>query len=277
MTYEPSKVRYVSVIRIEGGENILDIPYAELMQDPDLIAGFVTAVIIFARNPIRTIRKGSYDVLIEVGDTVLLLLVVDPVLDEAPYREKMRRIIRKIETEHGSKLKTFEGDVRVYKEFALDILIEFPFPVPDPSLIPVQVPPDQRPPIPYVVGSTHNKVEKVLSFVNGKRTVSEILERIGLPDAEVNAIVSMLWKYKWVEFRKRLEETDILQVATCVPTVLERFREQYGLPLDEILRAFDGVKTIREVILSLPYDPGAIWFLVNKLVEVNCLSPVQRT
>ncbi len=48
MALDVSKVRYISLIRMEGGESVLNIPYAELTVDPDLIAGFVTAVIIVA-------------------------------------------------------------------------------------------------------------------------------------------------------------------------------------------------------------------------------------
>ncbi|RLI61415.1 MAG: hypothetical protein DRO93_04425, partial [Candidatus Thorarchaeota archaeon] len=77
LVVDVKRVRYISLIRLEGGESILSIPYAELTVDPDLIAGFVTAVIIFANTPIRTIRKAAYDILIEVGKTVLVLLVVD--------------------------------------------------------------------------------------------------------------------------------------------------------------------------------------------------------
>ncbi|TFG96445.1 hypothetical protein E4H12_11065, partial [Candidatus Thorarchaeota archaeon] len=70
MPLDVSKVRYISLIRMEGGESVLNIPYAELTVDPDLIAGFVTAVIIFAKTPIRTIRKAAYDILIQVGKSV---------------------------------------------------------------------------------------------------------------------------------------------------------------------------------------------------------------
>jgi len=97
MPLDVSKVRYISLIRMEGGESVLNIPYAELTVDPDLIAGFVTAVIIFAKTPIRTIRKASYDILIQVGETVLVLLVVDPVPDEAPYRAKLQHILNEVE------------------------------------------------------------------------------------------------------------------------------------------------------------------------------------
>jgi hypothetical protein len=105
MPIDVSKVRYISLIRMEGGESVLNVPYAEMTVDPDLIAGFVTAVIIFAKTPIRTIRKAAYDILIEVGDTVLVLLVVDPVPDETPYRAKLSKILQKVEATHGRKLR----------------------------------------------------------------------------------------------------------------------------------------------------------------------------
>ncbi|MCK5264969.1 MAG: hypothetical protein KAR03_05125, partial [Candidatus Thorarchaeota archaeon] len=127
MPLDVSKVRYISLIRMEGGESVLNIPYAELTVDPDLIAGFVTAVIIFAKTPIRTIRKASYDILIQVGETVLVLLVVDPVPDEAPYRAKLQHILNEVESLHGEKLRHFEGDVRRFREFALTVIKEFPF------------------------------------------------------------------------------------------------------------------------------------------------------
>jgi hypothetical protein len=38
MSLDVSKVRYISLIRLEGGESILSLPYAEMSIDPDLIA-----------------------------------------------------------------------------------------------------------------------------------------------------------------------------------------------------------------------------------------------
>ncbi len=86
-------IRYLSVISVEDGENIVSVPYRGMMVDPDLIAGFITAVVIFAKTPIRTIRKAAYDILIEVGETKLVLLVCDPVPDETPYRRNMKQVL----------------------------------------------------------------------------------------------------------------------------------------------------------------------------------------
>lgn len=270
MALDVSKVRYISLIRMEGGESVLNIPYAELTVDPDLIAGFVTAVIIFAKTPIRTIRKAAYDILIEVGETVLVLLVVDPVPDEAPYREKLKRILEGVEIEHGDKLKHFEGDIRRFREFALAIVKEFPFSSVDLDLVPIRKSTGVR--IPFRVGAVDHDLEQIESFINGKRTVSEIMDLIGFNDEKVMALISILSRYKWIEFKTRLTQEDVLILDDCPKMTLGMLKSQYGKPLEDILEKFDGTMKIKDVAEASPYDPRALWFLINKLVEVGCLK-----
>ncbi|MHA2021015.1 MAG: hypothetical protein ACW96N_04820 [Candidatus Thorarchaeota archaeon] len=276
MPVDTKKVRYISLIRMEGGESVLNVPYAEMTVDPDLIAGFVTAVIIFAKTPIRTIRKAAYDILIEVGDTVLVLLVVDPVPDEAPYREKLQKILQNVESTHGRKLRDFEGDVRIFRDFALNIIKEFPYFDIDLDLVPIRRSEGVR--IGFRVGDVDRKLEQVEAFINGKRTVAEILDLIGLPEEEVLGAVSALAKYKWIGFKRRLSESDILVRSECDDSDMDKLRSQYEVnAVDSLFANFDGVKSISEVFESLQndrYDRNALWFLINKLVEYGCLTTV---
>jgi len=270
MTLDVSKVRYISLIRMEGGESVLNIPYAELTVDPDLIAGFVTAVIIFAKTPIRTIKKAAYDILIEVGESVLVLLVVDPVTDEIPYREKLKRILDEVESKHGDKLRHFEGDVRRFREFALTVIKEFPFQSADLNMVPVKRKNGVR--IPFRVGAVDRELEEVESFINGKRTIAEIMDLMGLTDEDVLALISILARYQWIEFKKRLTEHDVLVRSNCQDIVLVRLKSQYGSALTDLLTQFDGKMKIKDVLDSIPYDRDALSFLINKLVEVGCLA-----
>ncbi|TFG29798.1 hypothetical protein EU528_09130 [Candidatus Thorarchaeota archaeon] len=270
MPLDVSKVRYISLIRMEGGESVLNIPYAELTVDPDLIAGFVTAVIIFAKTPIRTIRKAAYDILIQVGESVLVLLVVDPVPDEKPYREKLQRILDDVESKHGDKLRHFEGDVRRFREFALTVVKEFPFQSADLNMVPVSKKNGVR--IPFRVGKVDSELEQVESFINGKRTVAEIMDLMSLSDEEVLALISILSRYQWIEFKHRLTDKDVLMRNDCPSIVLEKYGAQYGQALEDLLSKFDGVTAISKILDTLPYDRNALWFLINKLVEVGCLK-----
>ncbi|MFX1439505.1 MAG: hypothetical protein ACFFFD_04595 [Promethearchaeota archaeon] len=275
MSIDTTKVRYISLIRMEGGESVLNVPYAEMTVDPDLIAGFVTAVIIFAKTPIRTIRKAAYDILIEVGETVLVLLVVDPVPDESPYREKLKKILQNVESTHGRKLRDFEGDVRIFRDFALNIIKEFPYMEIDLDLVPIRRSGGSR--IGFRGGDVDKKLEQVEAFINGKRTVAEILDLIGLPEEEVLAAISALAKYKWIGFKRRLTENDILVRNDCHDVDIDKLRIQYEAnAVDGLIASFDGVKSITEVFQSLQndrYDRNALWFLIHKLVEYGCLTP----
>lgn len=257
------------MIRIEGGESILNVPYAEMSVDPDLIAGFVTAVIIFAKAPIRTIRKAAYDILIELKEHVLILLVVDPVADEAPYREGMHKVLDEFEGLHANRLANFEGDIRVFRESALLILREFPYMKIDLDLIPQSV---EGEPMGFRVGQTDKKLEELDGFINGKRTVAEILDLIDLPENEVIGLLSLLAKFHWIEFRKRISDNDVLDRSRCSEDSLKRLKMQYGKPLEELLDFFNGTRTVKEILDLLPYDKNALWFLINRLVEIGCLA-----
>jgi hypothetical protein len=91
------KLKYVGVAKIDDGEQIANVQRDELTVDPDLIAGFIAAVVIFAKTPVRTIRKAAYDIMIEVGESSLIYVVADPVPDEAPYRKQMKTVLRFVE------------------------------------------------------------------------------------------------------------------------------------------------------------------------------------
>jgi hypothetical protein len=41
---QAAKLRYLSLVRKEGGEPIIGVPYREMSVDPDLVASFVLAI-----------------------------------------------------------------------------------------------------------------------------------------------------------------------------------------------------------------------------------------
>ena len=57
---------------------------------------------------------------------------------------------------------------------------------------------------------------------------------------------------------------------------IDKHRVQYGKALDELIAKFDGHAGISEILDVLPYDRDALWFLINKLVDVGCLKSAHR-
>ncbi|MHA1909434.1 MAG: hypothetical protein ACW98Y_19205, partial [Candidatus Thorarchaeota archaeon] len=194
---------------------------------------------------------------------------------ETPFRNKLKRILDQVEEEHGGKLREFEGDIRRFREFTLSILKEFPYSELDLDLVPVNKSGGHQ--IPFQVGRIDRKIEQVEAFINGKRTVIEIMDLIDLPEDEVKAIFSVLERYKKIEFKRKLTETDVLKRKDCPQLVIDRLKAQYGQPVQDLLDRFDGANSISTIMGSLPYDSNALWFLINKMGDGCCVEAISLT
>ncbi len=105
-------VRYISLVRKDGGEPVLGISFREMSVDPDLVASFVLAIVIFENQQLRTFIKEGYVVVIEEGNHVIGLLIIDKVEDDEPYREALKGIIKSsiiltLPQKSGGKIKKY--------------------------------------------------------------------------------------------------------------------------------------------------------------------------
>ncbi len=269
-----AEVRYLSLVRKEGGEPIIGIPYREMSVDPDLVASFVLAVIIFENRQLKTFTKEGYVVVIEEGEHVVGLLIIDRVEDDAPYRNALRTIIEKFEQAYENLLLSWKGDIRPFREFALDILEIYPYRTFSLEMIPrivskSEATPDHQAAIPWSVGETDKKVQTIIGYINGKRTIEEIMNQSELEDSEVIAILSMLDKYKWITLIRRLEDSSVLVKIIEPPKFLVGV---YGEQLTSIVEQCDGTKSLAEVCELLPYNMEAVKLVAKNLIDAGVLG-----
>lgn len=268
------KVRYISLVRREGGEPMLGIPYREMSVDPDLVASFVLAVIIFENRQMKTFTKEGYVVVIEEGEHVVGLLIIDRVEDEEVYRASLRRIIEQFESEYGTQLINWKGDIRPFREFALFILGVFPYRTLDWRLVPrlvtkSEAAPDHQADIPWSVGETDEKLHRLIGFINGKRTIHEIMDVSGLGDEETIAILSMLDRYKWISLTRHLSDSSVLVKVMDPPKFLLGV---YGDQLVQIVNLFDGSRTLLEVCDELPTGIEVVRTVAKNLIDAGVLD-----
>jgi hypothetical protein len=147
---------------------------------------------------------------------------------------------------------------------------EFPFSRPDLDTVPVKKKEGIR--IPFRVASVDQELEQLESYINGKRTVSEIMDMMSLDDDDVLALISVLSRYEWISFKRRLTEDDILVRSNCKGLVLDRLKSQYGnQEIEDLLSCFDGTARIKDISPNFDFDKDALGFLINRLVELDCL------
>jgi hypothetical protein len=271
---EKPEVRYLSVVRKEGGEPIIGIPYREMSVDPDLIASFVLAVIIFENRQMKNFTKEGYVVVIEEGEYTVGLLIVDRVDDDTPYREALKRVIIEFENTYEAQMIAWKGDIRPFREFALYILQIYPYRTFSLNMIPrlltkTDATPDYQATIPWSVGQTDEKIQSILGYINGKRSVEDILNQSNLQDPEVLAILSMLDKYQWIALTRKLEDTSILVKVMDPPMVLVGV---YGEQLTSIMEQCDGEKSLAAICESLPYNMEAVKLVAKNLIDAGVLG-----
>lgn len=267
-------VRYISLVRKDGGEPIIGIPYREMSVDPDLVASFVLAIIIFENRQLTRFVKEGYIVLIEEGEHVVGLLILDKVEDEEQYRKALAGIIEKFETNYSAQLAYWKGDIRPFREFALYILGVYPYRRIDWEMVPhllnrSEAMPDRQASIPWSVGETDRKISKVTDFINGKRTIVEIMDSAGMSREETIAIMSMLDRYNWVTFSRKITDKTVLTKLTSPPRYLIGV---YGEQLLKVVDLFDGRRTVAETSAMLPYSMEVLLTLVKNLVDSGVLG-----
>ena len=267
-------VRYISLVRREGGEPVIGITYREMSVDPDLVASFVLAVIIFENRQLRRFVKEGYVVVIEEGKEMVGLLIIDKVEDEDPYREVLKGIIRTFETVYEAQLESWNGDVRPFREFALSILGAYPYRRFDWELVP-RLSRKSDPafegyaPIPWSVGEADKKIQTVVSFVNGKRTILEIMQSTGLSQEDMVAIVSILDHFGWATFgRKITAETYLVKVSDPHKFLVGVYGEQ----INRFVELCDGTKNLEDVAALLSYSMEVLLTVAKSLVDAGVLG-----
>ena len=271
-----AEVRYLSLVRKEGGEPIIGILYRAMSVDPDLVASFVLAVIIFENRQLKTFVKEGYVVVIEEGAHVVGLLIVDKVEDDTPYRENLIKIVEDFERIYENQLISWKGDIRPFREYALNILQVYPYRTFDLKMIPrlvskSEATPDYQATIPWSVGETDEKLQIVLGYINGKRTIEEIMQQSEFEDSEIMAIMSMLDRYKWITLTRRLEDTSVLLKIMDPPMFLLGV---YGEQLTKLVEQCDGTRTLSEICENLPFNMEAVKTVANRLIDTGVLSYV---
>ncbi len=271
---DPEKVRYISLVRKEGGEPILGIPYREMSVDPDLVASFVLAVIIFENRQLRTFTKEGYVVIIEEGTHVVGLLIIDKVEEEAPYRESLKMIINTFEARFNNQLKSWSGDIRPFREFALFIISVFPYRRLNPDYIPILIKesaatPDHRAKIPWAVGESDRKLQTIVGYINGKRTINEIAETTDIEFMEVMGLFSMLDKYKWISLVRPVRADTVLVKVMDPPSLLVG---AYGEQLLDIMKMLDGTNTLGQIAEALNIPIEVLVTIARHLVESGIVA-----
>ncbi len=271
-----SSISYVMIIRLISGELLVRVSYADgpvssklasdsrREVDPDLLAALIKAIMTVAKNGLRTVQWGRSSVIFEIGAEVLAVIGLNEVTAPEPYRKKLVNLIAEFEGRFSNILEHYEGDIRVFREFALNIVTAFPLTKVDPELIPCVT--DGRR-INYRVGKIDTHLDVLEKYINGKRNIRKIIESVPLPKDESVALLSILIHHGHVQLKRKVSD-DCVLIKVGEPT--EAITHQYP-EIVRLLSRFDGSSTVAEIINLSGIDRTAARFLVSKMVDALVL------
>lgn len=260
------------MIRLISGELLVRVSYADgpassklasdsrREVDPDLLAALIQAIMTVAKNGLRTVQWGRSSVIFEIGDEVLAVIGLNETADPEPYRKKLVDLIVEFEERYSNILEHYEGDIRVFREFALSIVTVFPLAKVDPELIPCLT--DGRR-INYRVGKIDTHLGILEKYINGKRQVGKIIESVPLPQNESIALLSVLIHHGLVQLKRQVSDDCVLiKVGEPSDAITDQYPE-----IVRLLSRFDGSSTVAEIIDLSGIDRTAARFLVSKMVD----------
>jgi hypothetical protein len=194
-----SKIRHIMFLGIDGGELLLYVPYdGSTDVNHDMRAALLRAMMQFSEDSLSMIRWSNFIYMFHKGETSIGLMGMSSVPDEEIYRDKLVKILHSFEKECRTPLAAQDGDIRRFKNFALEIIRELPLVNLRLDSIPRLTEGGDR--IPWRVGEVDVSLEILQHASNGKRTIQEIMDMTRMPPRDVIALMSILAYFGWIEF-----------------------------------------------------------------------------
>jgi hypothetical protein len=162
-----SKIRHIMFLGIDGGELLLYVPYdGSTDVNHDMRAALLRAMI----------RWSNFIYMFHKGETSIGLMGMSSVPDEEIYRDKLVKILHSFEKECRTPLAAQDGDIRRFKDFALEIIKELPLVNLQLDSVPRRTEGGER--IPWRVGE---------------------VDMTQMPARDVIALMSILAYFSWIE------------------------------------------------------------------------------
>ncbi|MGY5859421.1 MAG: hypothetical protein RTU63_08620 [Candidatus Thorarchaeota archaeon] len=260
-----------------AGFCLLNIPYTNPIQlDSDMLAGLLRTIQQVMNDGIRRITWKHQTILFEFADELLYVLIMSSVSNESIYRNrliKVRDSIRRRFRERPEWSRCIEaGQLRSIRECALDVIQSFHLRNFDLDLTPKLL--ENHRDIPFAVREFDEILEQLIGFIDGKRTIYQIIDDSGNDRKLVLGLISVLYHYEWIEIVRAINIEDKL-ILVQRPT--EKELGSFGPKelLWKLFHDFTMAATCKEVAEIHGLDSHVVLFLAGKLLERGVLTYVK--
>lgn len=178
----PHEIRNLLVIWRETSFCLLNVPYMNpLSVDGDMLAALLRAIQHVAHDGLRMIRWERHSILFEMDENLLVVLVTKSNSNETLFRESLRVVTTSISSridEHPYWIEEIRmGKVKNSREIILDVLSTLPPRIIGEELTPIISGFGEH--LCFDIGDFKTTRENICKYVDGKRTVQQIITESG--------------------------------------------------------------------------------------------------
>ena len=257
-----------------AGFCLLNIPYTNPIKlDSDMLAGLLRAIQQVMSDGIKRITWKHQTILFEFADDLLYVLITNPISNEQLYRNELVNVRNRISKRFRRRPEWAKlirrGQILSIRECALDVMQSFHLRDLDYNLTPILQ--EDYEDIPFAVREFNETLELLISFIDGKRTIYQIIDDSPLDRDMVLGLLSVLLSYEWIELVRVAKLDDRLKLIRK-PTIFDLSDLGPLELLDEVLHEFRVTTTSKEVANRLRLNPHVVLFLAGKLLDRGVLT-----
>lgn len=191
----------------DSGLCVLDRKYGQAELDPNLIAGFLTALIQFGRelssgNRVHVIEFGEFNICLSLKNNVIVAGTIDKTDDGNAAMAVLAEVNNDFVQEFSGILENWDGNLEPFEKFkaVVDNLTDMGRASEQKIIVPILK--GKVSPMSVRLGQITQQVFDVAKMCKGKLMARDIADQLGLPEKEVNKALHSLEDMKMLEWKE---------------------------------------------------------------------------
>ncbi|UCE09646.1 MAG: hypothetical protein JSW61_11820 [Candidatus Thorarchaeota archaeon] len=200
-------IQALYVLIADSGLCVLDRKYGQAELDPNLIAGFLTALIQFGRelssgNRVHVIEFGEFNICLSLKENIIVAGTIDKTDDGNAAMAVLAEVNNEFVKEYTSVLENWDGNLEPFEKFkaVVDNLTDMGRASEQKIIVPLLK--GKVSPMSVRLGQISQRVFDVAKMCKGKLTARDIADQLGLPEKEVNKSLHTLEDMKMLEWKE---------------------------------------------------------------------------
>jgi len=200
-------IQAVYILIADSGLCVLDRKYGEADMDPNLISGFLTALIQFGRelsdgNRVHVIDFGAFDICLSMKDNVIVAATVDKVDDGNAAMAVLGEVNSTFSQKYGNMLTEWDGNLEPFESFYSKVDEITKEGRASETKIVVPVLKGKVNPMLVRLGQMSQEAYDIAKKCDGKLTTRAIADQLGMHIKEVQKSLNTLEEMKILEWKE---------------------------------------------------------------------------